>query len=304
MMRFHPFAHFGLKLVAVAFAILLWVVVSAQRSSVERGLRIPLELQNLPDNLEMVDPPQDTVDVRVRGAADALGRLVSGDLVASIDLSSAQPGRRLFHLSPDRVKGPFAVEVTQVAPASVAIRFESSATRVVAVQPSVEGEPAPGYIVGEISSQPGTVEVVGPESALRHVSEAITEPVWVGSAKAAVRSTVSLGVVEQGVRLKNTRSAQVQVEIIQAPDTRQLSVPVRMRNLSSGLTAVVAPLFVRVRARGSNAIVEKLKDTSVVAYVDLEGIGEGDYGLPVRLDRTPGVGLDQLDPAVVRIHVQ
>ena len=121
-MRYHPFAHLGFKIVSLALAVLLWMMVSAQRASVERGLRIPLEVQKLPDNVEMVDPPQDTVDVRVRGTADVMGRLGPGDLVATIDLSTAQPGRRLFHISPDRVKAPFAVEVTQVVPASVAIR--------------------------------------------------------------------------------------------------------------------------------------------------------------------------------------
>ena len=119
-MRYHPFSHFGLKVVSLALAILFWMMVSAQRSSVERGLRIPLELQNLPENLEMVDPPQEAVDVRVRGDADALGRLVPGDLVANVDLSAAQSGRRLFHISPDRVKAPFAVEVRQVLPSAVA----------------------------------------------------------------------------------------------------------------------------------------------------------------------------------------
>ena len=114
--RDHPFAHSGLKIVSVALAVLLWMMVSSQRASVERGLRIPLELQNLPENLEMVEPPQESVDVRVRGTADPLGRLVTGDLVAAVDLSAAQPGRRLFHLSPERVKAPFAVEVTQVLP--------------------------------------------------------------------------------------------------------------------------------------------------------------------------------------------
>ena len=161
-MRYHPFAHFTLKVIALALAVLTWMMVSAQVSSVERGVRIPLELQNLPENLEMVDAPQESVDVRVRGNADALGRLVPGDLVASVDLSSAQPGRRLFHISPDRVKAPFSVEVTQVSPSSVAIRFEPSATRVVPVQPSVQGDPAAGFIVGDTESQPKTVEVVGP----------------------------------------------------------------------------------------------------------------------------------------------
>lgn len=303
-MRYHPFSQFGLKAASLVLAILLWMMVSAQRASVERGLRIPLELQNLPPNLEMVDPPQDAVDVRVRGAADALGRLAPGDLVANIDLSSAQAGRRLFHLSPDRVKAPFAVEVTQVMPSSVAIRFESSATRTVPVQPSVEGQPAPGYMVGEVSSQPKTVEVVGPESALRRVTEAITEPVWVGAATAAVRSTVPIGVIDAGVRLKGAGSAVVQVEIIPAPGERRVSVPVDLRNVPQGLTAVVEPASVTVRARGTKERIDKLADTAVVGYVDLQGTGPGDYGLPVRLEPMAGVGLDQLDPVIVHIHVE
>lgn len=303
-MRYHPFSHFGLKVVSLALAILFWMMVSAQRSSVERGLRIPLELTNLPENLEMVDPPQEAVDVRVRGDADTLGRLVPGDLVASVDLSSAQAGRRLFHLSPERVRVPFAVEVTQVAPSAVAIRFEQSATRVVPVQPSVEGEPAAGFIVGESASLPKTVEVIGPESALRHVTEAITEPVWVGGATATMRSAVPVGVAEQGVRLKSVRSVTVTVDIIQAPNERVLNVPVRLRNLESGHTAEVEPSTIKVRARGTKASIDKLKDTSILAYVDLDGIGDGDYGLPVRVDPTPGVGVDQLDPTIVRIHVQ
>ena len=304
-MRYHPFSHFGLKIVSVALALLLWFLVSSQRAAVERGLRIPLELQNLPGNLEMVEPPQESVDVRVRGAADLLGRLVSGDLVATVDLSAAQPGRRLFHISPERVKAPFAVEVTQITPSSVAIRFEPSATRLVRVQPSVEGEPAPGFIIGEITAEPKLVEVVGPESALRRVTEAITEPLWVGSAQSAVKSTVTLGVAEQGVRLKTARSAVVSVAVVQAPAARMLeSVPVRVRNLATGLTARVTPPTVKVRVRGTTPAVEKIRAASVVAYVDLNGISEGDYGLPVRLEQTKDVGLDQLDPTMVGIHVE
>ena len=304
-MRYHPFAHFGLKIVSVAFAVMLWFMVSSQRAAVERGLRIPLELQNLPVNLEMVEPPQESVDVRVRGAADLLGRLVAGDLVATVDLSAAQPGRRLFHISPERVKAPFAVEVTQITPASIAIRFEPSATRIVRIQPSVEGEPAVGFIVGEITAQPKVVEVVGPESALRRVEEAITEPIWVGSASSAVKSTVVLGVAESGVRVKTTRSAVVTVAIVPAPETRVLAgVPVRVRNLATGLTARVVPATVTVRVRGVKAVVEKLRGASVVAYVEVKGISEGDYGLPVRLEQTKDVGVDQVDPTIVSIHVQ
>ena len=304
-LRVHPFAHAGLKVVSVALAVLLWMMVSSQRASVERGLRIPLELQNLPENLEMVETPQESVDVRVRGTADALGRIAPGDLVASVDLGAAQPGRRLFHLSPERVKAPFAVAVTQVTPSSVAIRFERSASRIVPVIPSVEGEPAPGFIVGKISADPSTVEVVGPESLLRRVTEAITEPLWVGSARGDVKSSVLVGVADDGVRLKSVKSAVVSVAIVPAPEERQLpNVPVRTRNLSTGLKATVAPATVKVRVRGTKEAVAKIRETSVVAYVDLEGVGKGDYGLPVRLEPTANVGVDQLDPTIVSIHVE
>jgi YbbR domain-containing protein len=304
-MRYRPFGHAGLRVVSLGLALLLWFLVSSQRASVERGFRIPLELQNLPENLEMVEPPPESVDARVRGTADSLSRLVAGDLVATVDLSSAQPGRRLFHLSPERVKSPFSVEVAQVAPSSVAIRFEPSATRIVPIQPSVEGEPAPGYIVGKITADPSTVEVVGPESVLRRVTEAITEPLWVGSARSDVRSSVIVDVAYQGVRVKNTRNALVSVAIVPAPEQRQLQgVPVRIRNLATSLTARVTPPVVRARARGTKAVMEKLRESSIVAYVDLEGIGEGDYGLPVRLEPAADVVVDQLEPTIVSIHVQ
>jgi YbbR domain-containing protein len=305
-LRDHPFAHTGLKIVSVALAVLLWMMVSSQRASVERGLRIPLELQNLPENLEMVEPPQEAVDVRVRGTADALGRIAPGDLVAAVDLSAAQPGRRLFHLSPERVKAPFAVVVTQVTPSSVAIRFEPSATRIVAVVPSVEGEPAPGFIVGKISADPATVEIVGPESLLRRVTEAITEPLWLGSAKADVQSTVIVGVADEGVRVKSAKTAVVSVAIVPAPAERQLSAVVRARNLGAGLRATITPPSVSVRVRGTKEAIAKIRDASIVAYVDLDGIGRGDYGLPVRLVPAAGagVGVDQLDPTIVSIHVE
>jgi hypothetical protein len=289
-MAYQPFAHTGFKVASVGLAVLLWMMVSSERAAVERGLRIPLELQNLPGHLEMVEPPQESVDVRVRGTADTLGRIVPGDLVATVDLSSAQPGQQLFHLSPERVKAPFSVP---------------AASRIVPVIPSVEGEPAPGFIVGKVSADPPTVEVVGPESVLRRVTEAITEPLWVGSASADVRSSVVVGVADEGVRLKNARTAIVSVDIVPAPEERTLSaVPVQVRNLANGLAAHLTPPSVRVRVRGTTEDVGKMTATSVVAYVDLGGIREGDYGLPVRLEPIVGVGLDQLDPTIVHIRVE
>jgi YbbR domain-containing protein len=127
-MRYHPFANFGLKAASIAMAFCLWLLVS-QGTVVERGLRIPVELQNVPATLKMVQPPQDAVDVRLRGPSDTLGRLAAGDVIAQIDLAAATEGTHLYEVSPDRVRVPFGVEVSQVSPSAVAIEFEPAAER-------------------------------------------------------------------------------------------------------------------------------------------------------------------------------
>ena len=124
-----------------------------------------------------------TADVRVRGASGTLSRLSPGDIVAVLDLRGARAGERLFHLTPEQVRAPFGVEVVQVTPPTVAVVFETTASRSVPIKPAIEGKPAAGYMVGKITADPPTVEVVGPESAVRRVTEALTEPVSVAGAQ-------------------------------------------------------------------------------------------------------------------------
>src|SRR5947208_9000988 len=90
-----PFRHLGLKVLSLGVALLLWMVVSGEEA-VERGLRVPLELQQVPAGLELSGDIPATVDVRVRGASGTLSRVAAGDVVAVLDLRGARAGRRLF----------------------------------------------------------------------------------------------------------------------------------------------------------------------------------------------------------------
>src|SRR5262245_52946979 len=132
------FRHMGLKVLSVLLAVVLWMTVSGEET-VERGLRIPLELQQFPPGLELGGDVPTTVDVRVRGASGALSRVSAGEVVAVLDLRTARPGRRLFPLTPEQVRVPFGVEVVQVMPSAIAMAFEPSASRQVPVVPAVDG---------------------------------------------------------------------------------------------------------------------------------------------------------------------
>jgi YbbR domain-containing protein len=206
------FRNIGLKIVSLALAALLWLLVSGEQI-VERAMRIPLEFTNLPQSLELVGEPPNVVDVRVRGSSGALGRMGTGDLVAVLDLRAARPGRRLFHLVGADVRAPFGVDVVQVAPSSIPMEFEPSGTKFVRVVPEIDGNPAPGFVLGQVLAEPEMVEIVGPATAVKGLMEAITEPVSVDGRRSSVTESVTVGVADPAVRLREPATARVTVTI-------------------------------------------------------------------------------------------
>ena len=301
-MAIRGFRHLGLKFLSIALAALLWLVVSGEQI-VERVLRIPLEFTNLPANLEMVGDTPTLVDVRVRGSSGALSRISTGDLVAMLDLRAARTGRRLFHLEASDVRTPFGVEVVQVNPSNVAVEFEESAAKIVPVVPAVEGDPADGYVVGTITASPATVQVVGPVSALTNLTEAITEPVVVAGASQPVRETVTIGVPDPAVRLRVPQSAVVTVDVAAAPVDRRIDDVAVMGKGAGTRRPRITPETVAVVLRGARQTLDNLALSMLEASVDLEGLGQGQYQLPVRVVPPQHVTVVRVEPAQVRVTI-
>lgn len=303
-MAFHPFRNLGLKALAVGLATLLWLTVLGE-PVVERGLRVPLEFRNIPDALEIMGDPPASVDVRVRGTSGLLSRLQPGDVVVVLDLGSARPGSRLFHLRTDQVQAPYGVEVAQVVPATVALEIERSGEVTVPVRPAIEGTPAPGFAVGAVTAVPSAVTVVGPVSRLRALNEATTETVSVEGANSTVKDVVTTGVMDSALRLKEPQSVSVEVAIVPAPVARELAdVPLHLRNLRDGLRADVTPATVVVTVRGERGRLGTLGSDGVTAFVDLAGLGPGRYNLPVRVDPSPDFGVSRIEPAAAVVRVR
>jgi YbbR domain-containing protein len=303
-MAYNPFRNPGLKVLSVSIATMLWLAVGGEQV-VERSLRSPLELQNKPEGLEVVGDAPSTVDVRVSGAASAVGALSAGDVVTVLDTGSARPGRRLFHLGPELVRVPFGVEVTQVGPATIALQFERQVSKTIPVAPAIDGKPAAGYFIERVVVDPRDVEVVGPESAVRRLKQADTEPVNLSGATATVHETVNIGLPDSTARLTTLRTARVTVDIAPVRSERTLdSVPVRMTNLRGSLSARAAPTNVAVTVRGADDILRNLSTDDIAASVELSGLGPGRYTLDVRTTSRRLLGFVRVTPAQVQIVVR
>jgi YbbR domain-containing protein len=293
--------HLGLKVVSIALAALLWVAVAGEQT-VERSLRIPLEFTNLPSQLEVVGDTPAVVDVRIRGSSGALNRIAAGELVAVLDLRSARAGQRLFHLSGDDVRTPFGVDVVQVNPSTVSIAFEPSASKVVPVVPSLEGEPADGFVVGTVAAEPPTVEVLGPATVLSKLTQAITEPVSVTGASAPVIESVNIGVADASVRLRQPQTARVAVSVSPAPVEWSVGdIAVKPHNVRGRVQ--LTPTRVTAWVRGPREAMTS--DSNMFdASVEVEGLQAGDYQLPVTVVAPARVGVVRLEPSEVRVRVR
>src|SRR5262245_13244510 len=303
-MRRRIFGHLGLKVLSIALATLVWWMVAGQREA-ERSLRAPLEFRSIPDQLELVGEPTSLVDVRLRGTTGALAQLQTSEVVAVLDLKGARPGRRLFHILPGDVSVPTGIKVLQVTPATLSLTFEASASRTVPVVPDIDDEPAARFRVGRVTSDPPLVEIAGPASAVADITEATTEPVSLRGATESVVDTVTVGLEDSSVRLRNQRTAVVTVEVRPVPVERVVDhVPVELRNSGNRLTSHASPREVTVRLRGPAKAVSALQATDVKAYADLSGLGRGRYNLPVRFDPPPEMTITNVVPAQVDVRIR
>jgi hypothetical protein len=304
-MAYHPFRHLGLKFLSIALAVLIWLLVADQRA-VERTVRAPLEFHNVPEGLELVNDPPETVEVRVRGTSSVLARLLPSEVVGVLNLAPARPGTRLFHLLTDEVRVPYGVQVAQVTPATIPLSFERSGSRIVPVVPAVEGDPAPGYVAGRITSVPAVVEVVGPVSLLGDLKTATTEPVSIDRAARPVTDTVTVGVANDNLRLREPISAVVTVEIAPVKAERVLAaVPVRTTNVPTGRSATVAPDAVRLIVRGPKDRVDALLESTLEPHVDLTGLQPGRMTLPVKVTAAaPDIEVVRIEPESVRVTIK
>ena len=116
----------GLKLLALAITVVLWLAVTGQNQPVT--LRVSgVQLNFLrPDGLEISNEPPGTVDVVLTGSKDKLDRIGPRDLVATVDLSDQKAGERVVRLSLDRVKMDLQedVKIQGFHPATISIRLE------------------------------------------------------------------------------------------------------------------------------------------------------------------------------------
>ena len=210
------FSNLRYKVVALVAALGLWGV-SHTTSSVERGFDIPVVPGNVPEELVITGQSTDAVNVRVRGSNAALRRLSVAELSYPVDLSGARAGTTEREVELAAMNLPRGAQIVSRSPASLEFTLERKSTRAVKVRADIDGEPAPGFQLGEVVLEPPRLRISGARSEVLRLAEVLTETIDVSGASVPLEKKVRASPGGLHVWLDGADEVTVRIAIVPVP---------------------------------------------------------------------------------------
>lgn len=278
-----------LKLLAIALALLLWVVVSAEQVT-SQWIPVPLVVEENDPDFELISGPNvDEVQVRFTGSGRDLMELAirKPPLVLSID--RVQATEREFRLQPSMVRLPtqLAVNAQEVRAPLIRLGFRRIVARPLTVRPTVDGDVESGWmLVDSLRILPQQIVVRGPADQVERLAELRTVPFTLPASDSIFSTLIAIDTT--GLNGLDLDVMQVRVtgrvdRVVQ----RQLSdIPI-----SVGPGVTMLPTTVDVLLSGPRTLVEAIRPESfrvVVAIPSIPAeIGPDGISVPLRLEQLP-----------------
>ncbi|MDV6374628.1 CdaR family protein [Deinococcus arenicola] len=275
----------GPKLLAVAVAVTLWFVATAdRRANVEQGYDVPITVRDTTGGRgegtrATSDLNPSTVRVTLSGRPERLRELRSGNIEAIVDVTGAPEGS---FTRPVVVSAPTATQVSRKSPDTVQGFVDTQLTRTLPIVLSVVTPPEaslPRYTV-----MPAEVRITGPGRVIARVAKMVTSPESLGAA--SEREVPLIALDDKGKPIEGVISNPATVTVRRL-DTGELPIktlPVILAAPPAGLRVTarsLQPSTVRVVAAPD--LLARLREISgTVNY------RPGIYTAPVQLDLPAG----------------
>lgn len=186
----------------------------------------------------------------------------------------------------------------------------------VKVSVEVAGEPARGYQIGEVTTSPSEITMVGTDEALAELAAngnvimiPIPEDVFnVEGKKQDVEGTLELNTIfgkDSPIRPSASTTSIVVNATILPNGSKEFELDVENINetgLSENLTFSYDKPTLPVRIKAPDDLLETFDPASIQASIDLSDKGEGDY--PITLNITLPDGCELVDPVTTTIHLK
>lgn len=293
----------GIKIFSLVLAYMSWAYVVGRSPGV-RFVNAPVEFA-VPDNLSVISYEPREVRVRLQGDVTALNRLLEQNVYARVALDQVAPvGRSHRVLVQERdILGVPSGIMREVQEPVIKVTLERRNLKTVPVRVRVSGMPPAGYQVARAWADPAVVEIGGPESVLRTVSEVSTEDVDITGKRASFTAEAPVARPDALVSLKPER-IRVYVTVEEVPGPMDLEVPLAIND--PAFTTDIETI--KVRLEGAPSLLERVSG-QLRATADASAVTGRAGTAPVRLDfgtlssdEAASVRVALLEPARVRVR--
>lgn len=260
--------HWQTAVLAILLAISTWFLVTG-REKVETWIPLTMEMTNTPEGLVIHKGMINRIEVRVRGPKGLVRSLDVKKLAYSLDVSRLKVGENLIDLDPDKVPLSQVYEVVEFKPPRLLLTVDRETVKTVPVLADWEGETDldADYQLREIKVTPGFVQLKGPESMLRQITES-----RVNVSTVFEHEVPELWSEEVPVHLGDVIEAQpgmVRVDLYLGPKTQEIPVKVRefVVNPPTGFSAKVRDPHVSLTIEGPRVLFRNDKFRKDLAVV-------------------------------------
>lgn len=307
---------FNVKL-SCLFILLLFSLAGCTPEPSETDLLVPVIFSAMPAGLTRTAFHTKSIEVRIKGTPDRVQRTGGLNLSYLVDLyadlasdpaggiGSIAAGFYFVPVIKDRLALPQGIEILQITPEFITVQLDRQVRRHLPITVVVTGEPAVGYEVERLNSEPPSVDVVGPESVVNKLTHLQTNPVDISAATGNFKSTgsldldldgmalsVSTSLVTVGVTLRET------IETVVFPD-----IAVTTRN--GPPEVLVVPSEIKITLKGpANGFKTTVSADDFQVYIDLQGLSSGVYVRPAVINVPVGLMLVDALPKNFTITVK
>jgi YbbR domain-containing protein len=282
----------SIKLFALAVAILLFLFVSVE-SATPVDVDFPINYDYDKDVMMITNNPPTVVHTTLQGPWASLRSFDVDDLPpVSIDLRRDGPGMARKTIDFSFVQAPGGMKVISVRPSEVEITLDRKIERLVSVQVDVTGEPAPGYVLESVTSDPPRVAVQGPMTAIQGLQFVATRPLDIDgrSEDLVVEVDLKAPASSAGAPLRiNEKRVRVSVQITEEFVTRSFdNLEVMGEGAPAGTKLV--PDRVSLKLKGPKSLVDALDPKTLEAFVEVQpeyDAGETTFEKVVKLRGQP-----------------
>ncbi len=259
--------NFQEKFFALFITIIIWILV-VSKSQETRSLTVRLA-NNIGNDKVLISEPVTTLHIQAKGSKFDFARLSDEMMTLKIDLSHKEPGRSIMYFDSSKFAFSKFIEITQIYPNEVVYTTAKTISKIVTIEPYLDGQPAKGYRIKNIDVSPKNVLIVGPDEILNEIETVATDKIILNGLKEtlAQRTGVSL----RSPYIRTTKDEKINIVINIERDIREMSFQAQFK-IESDDSAGFTPKGAKIELKGPFEKLEKLQEEGIFLFVESKNI--------------------------------